>query len=520
VSARVVGARGRWYDRFVLERPAQDYQQPAALLAAIVQSSDDAIVSKTLDGIITSWNPAAEKVFGYSAAEAIGQSITLIIPPERLGEEREILARIARGEAVEHLQTVRVTKGGQRLDISLSVSPVRRADGVVIGASKVARDITERREAEGIRARLAAIVDSSDDAIVSKTLDGIIQSWNRGAERIFGYTAAEAIGRHISLIIPPERLAEEDDVIGRVRRGEPVEHFETVRMAKDGRRIHISLTVSPVRDARGRVVAASKIARDITERVRAEAERTELLARAEQAREEAETLNRSKDHFLAVLSHELRTPLNAIYGWARMLTDAQVSPELYARGLDVILRNAKSQLQLVEDLLDVSRIVTGNMRLELRPVDLPAVIDAALETVRPAAGAKEIRIDSTLDAKIGVVLGAPERLQQVAWNLLINAVKFTAQGGRIEVILRGIPGYAELVVSDDGEGIDPELLPHVFERFRQGDSTTTRTHGGLGIGLSLVRHLVDLHGGSVRAESAGRGRGATFTVRLPAASRG
>jgi len=489
----------------------------AALLAAVVQSANDAIVSKTLDGVITSWNPAATKLFGYAAAEAIGQHISLIIPPDRLHEETEIITRIRRGEAIEHLETVRVTKGRQLIDISLTVSPVRNAQGVIVGASKIARDIGDRLRAEETRARLSAIVDSSDDAIISKTLAGVITSWNRGAERLFGYTSAEAVGRSITLIVPPDRLAEEEEVLARIARGERVDHFETVRVTRDGRLLNVSLVVSPIRDPSGRIIGASKVSRDVTDRVVAERERTELLAREQAAREEAEAVNRTKDQFLAVLSHELRTPLNAILGWARMLHEGKLDEQLRARGTEAILRNAKAQLQLVEDLLDVSRIITGNMRLDVQPVDLKAVIEAALDTVRPAANAKDLRLQTVLATEASAIIGAPDRLQQVVWNLLMNAVKFTPKGGRVQVQLRRVNSHVELVVSDTGEGIEPALLPHIFERFRQGDSTSTRAHGGLGIGLALVRHLVDLHGGTVAAESAGPGQGATFTVKLPLA---
>ena len=230
----------------------------SARLAAIVDSSDDAIVSKTLEGVITSWNPGAERLFGYTAAEAVGQHISLIIPEDRRAEEDDVLARLRRGEKVDHFETLRRAKDGHLIPISLTISPVKDARGVVIGASKVARDISERQQSGELRAWLAAIVDSSDDAIVSKTLEGVITSWNRGAERLFGYTAAEAIGRHISLIIPERRLAEEDGVLARLRRGERIDHFETVRQAKDGREVHISLTVSPVIDAKGTVIGASK----------------------------------------------------------------------------------------------------------------------------------------------------------------------------------------------------------------------------------------------------------------------
>ena len=222
--------------------------------------------------------------------------------------------------------------------------------------------------AEGA-SRLAAIIDSSDDAIVSKTLQGIITSWNRAAERIFGYTAAEAVGQHISLIIPEERHGEEHEVLARLVKGERIDHFETIRRTKDGRRVEISLTVSPVRNSAGRIVGASKVARDISDRRRLERERQALLEREQEARGEAEALNRSKDQFLATLSHELRTPLNAIYGWARMLDAGRLDAAATRRATEAILRNAAAQVQLIEDLFDVSRVVTGNMRLDVPPAE-------------------------------------------------------------------------------------------------------------------------------------------------------
>ncbi len=349
---------------------------------------------------------------------------------------------------------------------------------------------------------------------MSKTLDGVILSWNRAAERIFGWTAAEAVGRHITLIIPRERWPEEDDILARLRRGERIDHFETIRITKDGRLIDISLTVSPVRDASGRIVAASKIARDITERRRLEEERNRLLEREQQARAAAEALNRAKDQFLATISHELRTPLTSILGWARLLQSGQLDDRARQRAVTAIVNSAAMQARLVEDLLDLSRIVTGRLRLDMSPVDLRAVVDAALDAVRPTAGAKDITLIATL-ADVGRMRGAADRLQQVVWNLAMNAVKFTPRGGHVEVVLRRQGDSAELVVTDDGEGISPDRLPHVFEEFWQEDSSTTRAHSGLGLGLTLVKRLVELHGGDVRAESAGKGKGATFTVVLP-----
>jgi signal transduction histidine kinase/ActR/RegA family two-component response regulator len=255
-------------------------------------------------------------------------------------------------------------------------------------------------------------------------------------------------------------------------------------------------------------------ARD-AERDAAERERARLLQSEQKARAEAEAANRAKDEFLAVLSHELRTPLNAVYGWARMLHDVTRDPATMRRGLEAIERNASAQVRLVEDLLDVSRIVTGQMRLDVRAVDLPAVINAALDSVRPAAQAKDIRLDSHQDPGVGPVAGDPDRLQQVVWNLAVNAVKFTPAGGRVRVVLRRAGNTAEIEVSDTGRGIGADMLPHVFDRFRQADSTTTRAHGGLGLGLALARHLVELHGGTVKAASPGPDQGATFTVTLP-----
>ena len=501
----------------MLTTPFPSEEDRAAWVAAIVDSSDDAIVSKTLDGLITSWNRAAERIFGWTAAEAVGRSITIVIPPDRLAEEEDILARIKQGEKIEHFETTRMRKDGTRFEISLTVSPIKNAKGEVIGASKIARDISARLHGDEAIARLAAIVDSADDAIVSKTLDGVITSWNRAAQAMFGWTAAEAVGQRITLIIPRERWPEQDEVLARVCKGESIDHFDTVRVRKSGERIDVSLTVSPVKDARGRIIGASKIARDVSDRKRAEAERTKLLQTVQQAREEAEELNRSKDQFLAVLSHELRTPLNAIFGWARMLQSAAMDEATSRRAIDAILRNATAQVQLVEDLLDVSRIITGKMRLDVQWLDLKSVIESALDAVQPAASAKGLKIETVLDPNAGPVVGAADRLRQVVWNLLMNAIKFTPRDGRVQVHLRKLKSHVEIVVSDSGEGIQPEILPFIFDRFRQGDSTTTRPHGGLGLGLALVRHLVDLHGGRVRAASEGPGRGATFVVELPVA---
>ena len=404
-------------------------------------------------------------------------------------------------------------RDGREIPIEIAFNHLR-VEGTDLFAGFI-RDITERKQVEQALAGLAAIVDSSHDAIVSKTLQGIVTSWNRGAQRIFGYSAEEMVGQPILKIIPPERVDEEPQIIARQASGERIEHFETMRIRKDGQRINVSLTLSPIRDKQGKIIGISKIARDITERKQVEAEREELLAREQKARQDAETANRIKDEFLATLSHELRTPLTAIIGWARMIGDTRLGEEDRARGLEIIHRNARLQAQLVEDILDVSRIITGKLRLDVRPIELAEVIDGAIESVLPAVEAKGIRLQRVLDSRAGLVSGDSSRLQQVIWNLLSNAIKFTPKGGRVQIRLERINSHIEVIISDSGAGINPDVLPHIFERFRQADQSSTRHYGGLGLGLAIVRHIVETHGGSVEADSPGEGQGATFTVKLP-----
>ena len=755
-----------------------------AYLAAVVESSDDAIVAKDLDGIIQWCNGATERIFAYTAAELVGKPVRILIPPERQAEEDDILGRIRRGERVDHFETVRVTKDGRRVDISLTVSPVRDASGRIIGASKIARDITEAKRTRAPQAYLAAIVESSEDAILSKDLEGIIQSCNAQAERLFGYPSRELVGRSIRMLLPADRQAEEDEILDRIRRGERIEHFETVRLTKDRRPLEISLSVSPIRDADGRIIGVAKIARDITEqnqvarelgaqrewfrvtlgsigdaviasdpdgrvrymngpaetltgwladeaigqpladvfrivnettrqpvenpaalvmrsghivglanhtvlidrnggdrpiadsaapirnvngeiigvvlvfhdvseqrraeeaiaeqrewfettlesigdaviatdvqgrvafmnpiaehltgwrlaeargkpcadvfniinentrravqspvtrvlaegtvvglanhtvlitadgterpiddsgapirsrdgrvigvvlvfrdvseRRRAELERRDaafdrerLLEAERAARADAERASRVKDEFVAMVSHELRTPLNAILGWTQLMTNPGTGPDVVGRGLEVISRNTRLQAQLISDLLDVSRIVSGKLRFDVEPVDLVPVVNDAIDTVQRDADDKHIRLERDLDEDVGTIAGDAARMQQIVWNLLSNAIKFTPEAGRIVVRLRRTGGDAEIRVEDSGVGIRPEFLPHIFDRFQQADQSITRRFGGLGLGLSIVKYLVELHGGSIRAESDGIGRGTTFTIVVP-----
>jgi PAS domain S-box-containing protein len=387
--------------------------------------------------------------------------------------------------------------------------------GPTSGMIGCSADITERKHAEDAMGQFVAIVESSDDAIVSKDLNGVIRSWNKGAEKLFGYAAEEVIGKSIMIVIPPDRADEETRVLESVRRGEKIDHFETVRRRKDGALVDISLTVSPVRDKEDRIIGASKIARDITGRKRAEKEIARLLAEEHAAREVAEQATRAKDEFLALVSHELRSPLNAILGYTRMLRSGAGESEDVYKATGVIERSAKTQLQIIEDLLDSARIVTGKLRIEPSLVDLVPALEAALDTVRSAAEAKGITLVANFRRLPELVLGDSTRLQQVVWNLLTNAVKFTPEGGRVELRMEGAADHIRIAVSDTGKGVEPEFLPFIFDRFRQADASSGRRHGGVGLGLSLVKHLVELHGGTITVVSEGVRRGATFTITLP-----
>jgi PAS domain S-box-containing protein len=472
-------------------------------LAAVVESSDDAIITQTLDGTIETWNRAAERMFGYTANEVIGRPISVLVPPERLGEEDRAVERIRHGDAVRHFETERVSKTGERIPVSITMSPVLTPTGGVYGISRIARDLTEQRALERNAFHLAAIIDSAEDAIASKDINGVVQTWNKAAERMFGYTADEMIGQSIRTIIPHERWHEEDEVLAHIRAGRSIDHFETVRRRKDGSMIEISLSVSPIRTSTGAIIGASKIARDITTQ--------RHLAR------EAEEANRVKDEFLAMLSHELRTPLNAVLGYTRMLREGQLGPDRRERAIETIERNANLLAQLVADVLDVSSIVTGKVRLNMASCDLRTLVQAATDVVRPSAEAKGI--DLRVEAPATPVNAScdGERMQQVFWNLLSNAVKFTPSG-YVSIALQNSGGWAKVTVTDSGVGIPAKSLPYIFQRFWQGETAAHRGTGGLGLGLALARHFVELHGGTIQAASAGEGKGATFTVILPVAS--
>ena len=485
----------------------------AARLAAIVQSSDDAIVSKTLEGTVLTWNAAAERIFGYSAAEMIGSSIFVLIPPELHGDERDILARITRGEHIAHFESMRRHKDGSLFPVELSISPVRDATGTIVGASSIKRDISERRRALQTAARLAAIVESSDDAIVSKSLDGTVLTWNTAAERMYGYGAAEMVGRSIYALIPEELKSEEHQILARVARGEHVAHYETARCRRNGSHIDVSLALSPIRGAEGAIVAVSSIQRDISARKVAE----EALRQA------------SKMEAIGMLAgglaHDFNNQLYAVSGFAHFIArDPGLSP---ATRQDLI------ELQKVtERMASLTRQLLAFARQQVMS---PETLDlnAAVEDTRPmlqrligsnvtiglvlAPGPKWVRVDRA-------------QMVQVLLNLVINARDAMPGGGQIEIRTGAIevsPGhlfdrlnvavvagaYAELSVADTGQGIAPQHLPHIFEPFY----TTKEVGMGTGLGLATVEGIVAQSGGYIRVES-GAGRGTTIRILLPFAT--
>jgi len=464
------------------------------------------------DGIILWANRAQVELLGYPREEIVGHSLSEFHADRPAGDS--LIQRLANRETLRDQEARLRCKDGSIRDVLISTNPFSR-NGKFEHTRCFTRDITEHKLAQEVRARLAAIVQSSDDAIVSKDLNGIITTWNSGAERLFGYTREEVIGKPISILIPEERLNEEPTILRRIRRGERIEHYETVRRRKDGSFRDISLSVSPIIDAHGRVVGASKIARDISQRKRAEAELAALMNREQELRAEAETAIRVKDEFLAMVSHELRTPLNAIVGWTQLLKSGKLDREKTERAIQTIDRNAKAQATIINELLDVARIISGKLKLDLKPIDLSGVISAAIDVVRPASDAKAIELVATLEETAGLVAGEAVRLQQVIWNLLSNAIKFTPREGRVEVTLKRSGTHVVIVVSDTGPGIPVDFLPHIFDRFRQADTSAKRLHGGLGLGLSIARNLVEMHGGTIRAENGGENQGAKFTVTLP-----
>jgi PAS domain S-box-containing protein len=507
-----------------------------ALLIDEVQ--DYAIFLMGIHGEIRTWNRGAARIFGYAADQVIGQNFRIFYPQEDLANrkpEREL--EVADREGRIEDEGWRIRGDGVRFWVNTVITALRNPDGKLRGFAKVTRDLTKRRAAdEQLRQseemfRLL-VANVQDYAIFMLDTEGHIASWNAGAHRIKGYTAEEIIGKHFSIFYP-----EED-----IKSGKPPRELEIAkeygvyeeegwRLRKDGTRFWANVVITAVHDEEGRLRGFAKVTRDITDRKQAEETQRALLQQrearlaAEEERRRAEAsfrvaqeANRAKDEFLMTLSHELRTPMTAILGWARLLPTMSPNEPMFREAVSSIARGAQLQARLIDDVLDVSRIVSGKMRLTRERLNIESVLNASLEAVRPTAGARGIRIETTFAPQLGWIVADPTRFQQVMWNLLTNAVKFTPKGGTVHVTARRSSSHLEISVADSGEGIDPAFLPHVFEPFRQAENPQTRVHGGLGLGLSIVRYIVEAHGGNISADSAGRGKGATFTVTLPVAA--
>ncbi len=495
-------------------------EQELQKLAAIIEFSDDAIIGTDLSGNIISWNPGAERIFGYSAGEVIGTPIKRLIPPQRQQEEEDIIRIVSRNERIDHRETVRRTKDGQELDVSVTVSPIKDPAGNVTGISKVARDISDRKRTQEALIRSEALfrelADSMPDIVWAARPDGYVDYYNHRWYEFTGCKADSRGNESWDKVLHPDDLKRTREEWERaVGSGEPYVVEYRFRRAIDGSyRWHLGRAL-PVKSDSGEIMRWFGTSTDIHDHKLLQERNEELLESERAARGEAERVSHMKDEFLATLSHELRTPLHAISGWAQILESAPADEKLVRQAVDVIQRNARAQTKIIEDLLDMSRIISGKVRLDVQPVELTVIVEAAIDTVRPAADAKGVRLQEVLDPTVQKVSGDPNRLHQVFWNLLNNAVKFTPRGGGVTVLLERVESHIKITVTDTGEGMTAEFLPHLFARFRQADAATTRATGGLGLGLSIVKQLVELHGGTVRAGSEGIGKGSTFTVSLP-----
>lgn len=469
-----------------------------ARLAAIVDSSDDAIIVTDWNHVVTDWNAAAELMFGFTSDEMAGRSILTIIPPELRHEEPFLLGKLRSGERVKQPRTCRLHKSGRRVDVSLTVSPVRDADGRVIGTSEIAHDITDRLRSDDARMMLAAIVESSEDAIISKTLEGVITTWNASAERLFGYRPEEIIGQSVLRLIPPELHFEEPHIIAKLRNGERIEHFETQRMHKDGDIIDISLTVSPIKDEQGRVVGASKIVRDIRARKAAEAaliEKEKLAAAGRMA---------------ATLAHEVNNPLESITNLAYLLVHHQPLDDEARKYAELLLKEVQRAGEITRQTLSYHKATR-----ERSDVDIAEILNHIARWKKKKLDAKCVKLKLEFNNPPRVS-GYAGELRQVFDNLIENATDALSLGGTIRVRARGQRNgkSRQLIVSvcDTGEGIPRALLQKIFDPF-----FTTKPKTGSGLGLWVTREIVQKHGGTIRARSkrAGQRRGSVFTITLP-----
>jgi PAS domain S-box-containing protein len=500
------------YAKQELERNTQELANSLATMRAIFESSTDGILVTNGDGRTVDFNENYLNMWRVPRdvlLEKDDQSLRKLVSLQ-LREPQKFLARlndILQSTAPESFDLLEFKDGR----VFERYSKLQRSDN----RSRIwtFHDVTVHQQAQIASRRLAAIIDSSNDAIVAKDLNGIVTSWNAGAERIFGYTAAEMIGSSIKRIIPRDRYAEEEDILARIRRGEHIDHFETARVKKGGALLDVSVTISPLKNSEGQVVGASKIARDVTDRKRAENEIREAMIEAEKA-------NKAKDEFLAALSHELRTPLTPVLMTATALREDEALPVYVRERLAMMERNIALEARLIDDLLDITTITRGKLNLFPQHCDIHSLINLALEFVQDEARTREISIEFEFTALNCGLLIDPGRFQQVIWNLLRNAVKFTPEGGRIFIRTSNVTRkeqetWLRLEVNDSGIGIEPSALEKIFLPFEQGSLAGNHRFGGLGLGLAIARAIVELHRGTISAHSAGPHQGATFIVEFP-----
>jgi len=481
-----------------------------ARLAAIVESSNDAIIAEDLTGLVQTWNRGAEGIYGYSAAEMIGNTMQILLPPDRLGEEQSILRAIQAGECVHHFAAPRVRKGGRGISVSLTVSPIRNRQGQIIGASHVARDVTDRVKFQRAASHLAAIVDSSDDAIIGKSVDGIIETWNGGAERLYGYTASEMIGDSLARLLPEDRADEEKDILQRIERGERVSHFDTIRVRKDGTQVEVSLTLSPIRNGAGEIVGVSHIARDIT------------LDRQYEEKLRLSQKMEAVGRLAGGIAHDFNNLLTIITGYAVLLRRRLENDPEGGEMLEQVLNAAARAAELTGQLLAFSR----RQVTQFRSIDFNEIVSGMQSMLERLIG-EDIIIETLLEPQLWRVRADPGQMGQVIMNLAVNARDAMPEGGKI-VIRTGNwtveesysgeqiafpPGdYVRILFSDTGRGMDAETQARIFEPF----FTTKQMGKGTGLGLSTVYGIIQRSGGQISVYSD-HCSGTTFAIYLPRA---
>ncbi|MGI8837830.1 MAG: PAS domain S-box protein [Pyrinomonadaceae bacterium] len=512
-------------------------------LRQVLDASIAGILAFDRDCRYTAWNRAMEMISGMRREDVLGKCAFDVFPfLKQTGDDKYFYAALEGYTATSHNTPYTVPQTGHQGFFKGYYSPLRNEQNEIIGGVAIIQDITERKRAEEAaqetHQRLTLLIENSPLAVIEWDSDARVSRWSESAERLFGWKAEEVLGKHVGdwHFVFDEDVDAVAQVTYRQRVGAELHGVQRNRnYTRDGSVLFCEWYNSVLHDANGKMVSVLSLVLDVTTRKAAEEGRTALLARERKLREQAEETDRLKDEFLATLSHELRTPLTSILGWATLIRSGELDEENVPNAIQIIERNAKSQARLIEDLLDVSRIIQGNLQLEVHPLNVAPLVETTNQALKPAAAAKDIDVELEMDSGTCIVSGDPTRLRQVVWNLLMNAIKFTPRGGKVKVSLKcisepdessmlnslsgrlgtsGLP-CVRLTVSDNGEGIKPEFLPYIFHRFRQEESSISRRAGGLGLGLAVVRHLVELHGGTASARSAGRGLGSTFIVELP-----